>query len=230
MSDDDDLEVTISMMDRTNSGYSDADDAPNGLGGRTSTFTSQQWPQSYRETTDSYTIMASPSFEMFRVPSILQTSWQNPSRSNLNMDAKAPLLSDQKENMDKVSRIQSLRSERASFPKQLSGELPVGRGCSFTQTIFNGINVLAGVRLLSTPYTIKEAGWASLGVLVLFAIVCCYTGTLMRYCFDKKEGVITYPDLGMLPLGNLDVFLSLSFYICNYIVFVLNLLTWKETI
>lgn len=45
---DDDLERSKSMEDRSSSTYSDADDAPNGLGGRTSTFTSQQWPQSYR--------------------------------------------------------------------------------------------------------------------------------------------------------------------------------------
>ena len=96
-----------------------------------------------RETTDSYTIMASPNFGMFRVPSILQTSWQNLSKSSLDMDGKAPLLSDhggsdQDEDMDKISRMPSLRSERASFPKQLTGELPIGHGCSFTQTIFNG--------------------------------------------------------------------------------------------
>lgn len=95
-----------------------------------------------REATDSYTIIPSPNFGMFRVPSILQTSLQNLS-SSLDMDAKAPLLSDQggahqNEDFDKISRIQSLRSERASFSKQLTGELPISRGCSFTQTIFNG--------------------------------------------------------------------------------------------
>lgn len=87
--------------------------------------------------------MASPNFGMFRVPSILQTSLHNLSRSSLEMDAKAPLISDhggadQNEDFYNISRLQSLRSGRTTISKQLTGELPIGRGCSFTQTIFNG--------------------------------------------------------------------------------------------
>ncbi|KAK7304165.1 hypothetical protein RJT34_15250 [Clitoria ternatea] len=54
---------------------------------------------------------------------------------------------------------------------------------------------------MSTPYTIKEAGWISMVLLLLFALICCHTATLMKYCFERREAVRSYPDLGEAAFG-----------------------------
>lgn len=95
-----------------------------------------------RETIDSYTIAASPSFGLRRLGSSIISEVD--SREFLGSDVKTHLLAEkekvQEQNVvDEISVAKASWSEKASsLHEQLVGELPISYGCSLTQTIFNG--------------------------------------------------------------------------------------------
>ncbi|CAM6108029.1 unnamed protein product [Calypogeia fissa] len=106
-------------------------------------------------------------------------------------------------------------STRGSEPSHLSGgpgnqasfgdperqEEEVHSGSSFLQATLNGVNVLAGVGILSTPYALAQGGWLSMVFLLLFAVICLYTGILLRRCLDTDSAILTYPDMGQAAFG-----------------------------
>ncbi|KAL0303276.1 UNVERIFIED_CONTAM: Amino acid transporter AVT1C [Sesamum radiatum] len=90
-------------------------------------------------------------------------------------------------------------------------ELPVSHQSSYGQAVLNGMNVLCGVGILSTPYAVKEGGWVGLFILLIFAALSFYTGILLRYCLDSQPGLETYPDIGQAAFGTAGrVFISLN--------------------
>jgi vesicular inhibitory amino acid transporter len=71
------------------------------------------------------------------------------------------------------------------------------------QTIFNSVNVLIGVGLLSLPLAMKQAGWL-LGLLFLFfaAVTTSYTAKILAKCLDVDRSLVTYADLAYISFGH----------------------------
>ncbi|XP_068656990.1 amino acid transporter AVT1B-like [Aristolochia californica] len=158
------------------------------------------WPRTFRET--SLTISNS-----FRSTSLLKTA------SNLGLESTLtlPLMS---ATVDHLPKGFSFASDvwKHSFP-----ELEKPQKCSYAQSVFNGINVMCGVGLLSTPYAIKEGGWLGLSILFAFSLIAWYTGILLKRCLDSTPGLQTYPDIAEAAFGNVGrMALSILLYLELY--------------
>lgn len=108
------------------------------------------------------------------------------------------------------------KEERLESQNQLSQ--PQQAGTTFLRTCFNGVNALSGVGILSIPYALAEGGWLSLILLFVVAIVCWYTGLLLRRCMESNPFVKTYPDIGWLAFGPrgrtlVSIFMYLELYL-----------------
>ena len=70
------------------------------------------------------------------------------------------------------------------------------------QTIFNSINVLIGVGLLSLPLALKYTGWI-VGLLFLTssALVTAYTAKVLSVCLDVDPSLVTYADIAFISFG-----------------------------
>lgn len=70
------------------------------------------------------------------------------------------------------------------------------------QSIFNSINAIIGVGLLSLPLAFKMTGWIfGLVILTLTAGVTGYTARLLSRCMDYDPSLITYSDLAYVSFG-----------------------------
>ncbi|XP_063943630.1 amino acid transporter AVT1C-like isoform X1 [Daucus carota subsp. sativus] len=196
---------------------------------------SSAWPQSYRQSIDMS--VPSPSLNFLGTPvlsrlsnSFLSSSLTKRKTPEIIQSTAKPLLQEASDEQQPQLRRSSHSllppiTERKHAKKvtsdqkysKVSHEIPVARKSSYGQAVLNGMNVLCGVGLLSTPYAVKEGGWSSLSLLFMFGILSFYTGILLRHCLDSQPGLETYPDIGQAAFGTTGrIVISIILYVELY--------------
>ncbi|KAL7918331.1 transmembrane amino acid transporter domain-containing protein [Trichoderma austrokoningii] len=80
--------------------------------------------------------------------------------------------------------------------------LTVDGQSTLPQSVFNSINAIIGVGLLSLPLAFKMSGWIfGLVILTVTAGVTAHTAKLLAKCMEYDASLITYSDLAYVSFG-----------------------------
>lgn len=97
---------------------------------------------------------------------------------------------------------ESLLVKQVQHEDGMRESLVIGQS-TVPQTVFNSVNVLIGVGLLSLPLAMKHAGWLLGSMFLLFAaIATSYTAKLLAKCLDVHRSLVTYADLAYISFGH----------------------------
>ncbi|XP_022134364.1 amino acid transporter AVT1C-like [Momordica charantia] len=229
--DDEDLEKEIDNgEDDGNESDSSGSSPDNRNQNQPSSYNTGAWPQSYRQSIDMLGSVHSPSLGLIATPSLarLGSSFLSSSITRrftpeaFSSSLSKPFLpvptaiavDDHLKHHSSYSPLgpHPLPTRRSSLSVRKDDKdksvvaidahgLPISRQSSFGQAVVNGINVLCGVGILSTPYAMKQGGWMGISILMVFAALSFYTGILLRACLDSRPGLETYPDIGQAAFG-----------------------------
>ena len=91
--------------------------------------------------------------------------------------------------------------------------LVVGQS-TLPQTVFNSVNVLIGVGLLSLPLGFRYSGWLIAMLFFLFsAAVTRYTASILAKCLDVNQSLVTFADIAYMAFGaNARIATSIIFF------------------
>ncbi|CAE6038233.1 unnamed protein product [Arabidopsis arenosa] len=194
------------------------------------------WPQSYRQSIDLYSSVPSPGIgflgnnsmtrfgSSFLSSSLIRrhTPESLPAVTKPLLETQADEQAPPKHRLSSHGLLSPIPSRRHSMRKDekssmVSHEIPMSRNSSYGQAVLNGLNVLCGVGILSTPYAAKEGGWLGLMILFVYGLLSFYTGILLRYCLDSESDLETYPDIGQAAFGTTGrIFVSIVLYLELY--------------
>ncbi|KAL8035555.1 hypothetical protein ABFX02_12G104600 [Erythranthe guttata] len=90
-----------------------------------------------------------------------------------------------------------------------------------TRTLFNGLNTLTGIGMVSISYALSQGGWISLVMFLVIASICFYTALLLQQCMDANPTIKTYPDIGAHAFGRKGrVVISIFIYLELFLIAV----------
>ncbi|KAL2502837.1 Transmembrane amino acid transporter family protein [Forsythia ovata] len=162
---------------------------------------SPSWPQTYRQSLDMITSVTPPSVSFLRGSSLSTLSGKRQHSSATESSLSRPLISATSLDKEIPTSTLPIKLSSSSESRFSIRELPPSQQCSYSQSVLNAINALCGIGILSTPYALKEGGWFSLTLLLVFGIITCYTGILLKQCLESSPQLQTYPDIGQAAFG-----------------------------